>query len=243
VEDQSWQAFASRNDLVIIGCRFTDKPHDEPLIENYANAAQGSGQALLDAIVAFSKRSNHRELADAPLLLWGISAGGQFNYEFTAWKPDRVVAFVVNKGGVYFSALLSAAARRVPGFLFVGEDDLEARKRIIEGLFSLNRRMGALWAFAEEPNTGHAVGRSQEMATVFFDDILPLRLPTPVLAGASRPLSALDERSGFLGDIAQRQFRPASASSKSSNLTAWLPTQRVARAWQALLRREDFEQH
>lgn len=243
VEDRSWQAFASRNDLVIIGCRFTDKPHEEPLIENYANAAQGSGQALLDAIVTFSKRSNHGELADAPLLLWGMSAGGQFNYEFTAWKPDRVVAFVVNKGGVYFSALLSTAARRVPGFLFVGEDDLEERKRVIEGLFWLNCRMGALWAFAEEPNTGHAVGRSQEMATVFFDDVLPLRLDTPTLAGAARPLSALDERSGFLGDFAQRRFRPASASSTSSNLTAWLPTQRVARAWQALLRRENFEQH
>jgi poly(3-hydroxybutyrate) depolymerase len=127
VGDRSWQAFASRNGLAIVGCRFTDKPHDEALIENYANAALGSGQALLDAIATLSKRCNHPELADAPLLLWGMSAGGQFNYEFTAWKPDRVVGFVVNKGGIYFSALLSAAARRVPGFLFIGEDDL-ARK-------------------------------------------------------------------------------------------------------------------
>jgi hypothetical protein len=47
----------------VIG-RFTDKPHDEPLIENYADAAQGSGQALLDALLAFLKRSNHRDLAD-----------------------------------------------------------------------------------------------------------------------------------------------------------------------------------
>jgi dienelactone hydrolase len=170
VGDRFWQAFASRNDVALIGCLFTDKLHDEALIENYANAAQGSGQALLDALTAFSKRSGHPELANAPLLLWGMSAGGEFNYELTAWKPERVVAFVANKGGIYFSALLPAAARHVPGFLFVGAQDLEWRKRIIAGLFAVNRRAGALWAFAEEPNVGHVVGRSQEMATIFFVD-------------------------------------------------------------------------
>jgi hypothetical protein len=98
VGDRFWQAFADRNDLALVGCRFTDKPHDEAFIENYANAGQGSGQALLDALTAFSKRSNHPELANAPLLLWGMSAGVEFNYEFTAWKAERVAAFVVNKG-------------------------------------------------------------------------------------------------------------------------------------------------
>ena len=125
VGDRFWQTFASRNDFALIGCRFTDKPHEEAFIENYANAAQGSGQALLDALTAFSGRSDHPELANAPLLLWGMSAGGEFNYEFTAWKPERVIAFVVNKGGIYFSALLPAAARHVPALLFVAEEDLD----------------------------------------------------------------------------------------------------------------------
>jgi dienelactone hydrolase len=241
VGDRFWQAFASRNDIALIGCRFTDEPHDEAFIENYANAAQGSGQALLDALRAFSERSDHPELANAPLLLWGMSAGGEFNYEFTAWKPERVVAFVVNKGGIYFSALLPAAARHVPGLLFAGEEDLESRKRIIAGLFALNRRAGALWAFAEEPNVGHVVGRSQEMAAIFFDAVLPLRLGTPASAASSAPLTALDERSGILGNVVQRSLRPASDSPTSTYLTAWLPTERVARAWQALLRREPVE--
>ena len=42
-------SLAGRNEIALIGCRFTDKPHEEPFIENYANAAQGSGQALLEA--------------------------------------------------------------------------------------------------------------------------------------------------------------------------------------------------
>jgi dienelactone hydrolase len=241
VGDRFWQAFAVRNNVALIGCRFTDKPHDEAFIENYANVAQGSGQALLDALTAFAKRSDHPELANAPLLLWGFSAGGEFNYEFTAWKPERVVAFVVNKGGIYFSALLPTAARHVPGFLFTGEEDLESRKRVIAGLFALNRRAGALWAFAEEPNVAHVVGRSQDMAAIFFDAVLPLRLGTSVSAASLAPLTALDERSGMLGDGAQRSFRPAADSPATTDPTAWLPTERVARAWRALLRKEPFE--
>jgi dienelactone hydrolase len=238
VNDRFWQAFASRHEIALIGCRFTDKPHEESFIENYANAAQGSGQALLDALVAFSNHSDHPELAAAPLLLWGMSAGGEFNYEFTAWKPERVAGFIVNKGGIYFSALLPAASRRVPGLLFIGEEDLESRKRIIAGLFAVNRRAGALWALIEEPKVGHAIGRSQEMAGIFFDAILSLRLRSDV-NGAS--LVQLDERSGILGDLAQGGVQSPSGSPAPNRLTAWFPTERVARSWLSLRRSESFE--
>src|SRR6478672_10464897 len=77
-EDPVWQAFATRNKLAIVGCRFTDRPHDQSFIEEYANVSQGSGQTLLDALAKFSARSHHPEVATAPLLLWGMSAGGEF---------------------------------------------------------------------------------------------------------------------------------------------------------------------
>ena len=70
----------------------------------------------------------------------------QFNYEFVAWKPERVAAFVVNKGGIYYTALAPKAAREVPGLLFIGEKDLDSRINMISGLAALNRRGGALWA-------------------------------------------------------------------------------------------------
>jgi hypothetical protein len=241
VYDRYWQAFASRNEIALLGCHFTDKPHGEPFIENYANAAQGSGQALLDALTAFSIRTDHSELVNAPLLLWGMSAGGEFNYEFTAWKPERVVAFIVNKGGIYFSALLPAAARRVPGLLFVGEEDLESRKHIIAGLFALNRRASALWALAEEPKVGHVVGRSQEMAAIFFDAILSLRVRSDASAASSAPLALLEERSGIVGELVNGGLQPASDNPDPTHLTAWFPTERVARAWQALRRGEPFD--
>ena len=154
----------------------TDKPHDQGFIEEYVNVSQGSGQAFLDAMTAFATRARHPELATAPFLLWGMSAGGEFNYEFVGWKPERVVAFVVNKGNIYYTALAPAAARSVPGILFTGGKDLEFRTNTITGLFAVNRRGGALWALAEEPSAGHIVGRSRDVALVLFEDALALRV-------------------------------------------------------------------
>src|SRR6185437_15719440 len=125
--DSLWQSFATRHHVALFGIRFTDKPHDQGFIEEYVNVSRGSGQVFLDALTSVATKGNHPELASAPLFLWGMSAGGQFDYEFVAWKPERVAAFVVNKGGIYYSALLPPAGRAVPGMLFVGGKDLEFR--------------------------------------------------------------------------------------------------------------------
>src|SRR5204863_1379318 len=143
------QAFAIKHKLALVGCQLTDKTHEQGFIEEYVDVSKGSGQAFVSALATLATRSKHAELATAPLFLWGMSAGGQFNYEFVAWKPERVAAFVVNKGGIYYTALAPRAARSVPGILFVGGKDLEFRTNTIVGLFAVNRRGGALWALAE----------------------------------------------------------------------------------------------
>ena len=229
-EDSVWQAFATRNKLAIVACRFTDKPHEEGFIEDYVDVSRGSGQALLDVISHFAARASHPEIAGAPLVFWGMSAGGQFNYEFAAWKPERVAAFVVNKGGIYYTALTQRATRAVPALLFIGGKDLDSRVNIITGLFSLNRRGGALWALAEEPSASHIVGRSRDVSIMFFDDVLPMRLG----ASAGAPLRPLDERLGFLGDIKTKDVRSEASNAAGATGAAWFPTERVARAWHAL---------
>lgn len=233
-EDSVWQAFATRQHLALLACRFTDKPHDQGFIEDYVNVSKGSGQALLDALGHLATRSKHPELASEPLLFWGMSAGGQFNYEFASWKPERVLAFVVNKGGIYYTALTPRATRAIPALLFIGGKDLESRVNTITGLFDLNRRGGALWALAPEPGATHVVGRSRDMSIMFFDDVIPLRLGEEGL----RPLS---EPSGFVGDLHANSVRPMSAGALPSYPTSWLPTERTARAWLAMATEKPFE--
>jgi poly(3-hydroxybutyrate) depolymerase len=233
-EDAFWQAFASKHRLAIVACRFTDKPHEQSFLEDYVKVSDGSGQALIDAVSALAKAANHPEIATAPFLMWGMSAGGQVDYEFAAWKPERVIAFVVNKGGVYYSALVPRAARSVPALLFVGDKDLAFRINTIQGLFAVNRRAGALWAYVVEPDTAHAVGRSKDLGAMFFEDVLAMRLSGDTLV-------AVPEKSGFIGDLTAVTFQPVATAAAPTVPTSWLPTERIARGWQAVVSRKPFE--
>ena len=235
-QDTVWQAFATKNKLAIVACRFTDRAHDQSFFEDYIAVSKGSGDALLAALDHFAERSGHREVASAPFLMWGMSAGGQFNWEFVAWKPERVIGFVVNKGGVYYSALLSKASRQVPGILFTGGKDLEFRTNTINGLFAVNRRGGALWALAEEPSAAHIVGKSRDVAMILFEDLLALRLPA-----SGSALQPLEEKIGFLGDLKAKTFTPLGDGKVPNYPTAWLPTERVAKAWQAIVSEQPIQ--
>ncbi len=227
-DDSVWQSFANSHHVALIACHFKDKTHPQNFIEAYVNVSQGSGQALLDAASKFAARSKHPELATAPFLMWGMSAGGQFNYEFTAWKPERVAAFVVNKGGIYFSALVSPEARAVPGILFIGGKDLQSRIWTISGLFAVNRRGGALWSLTNEPGAGHIVGQSRDMALAFYDDILPMRI------GPNGTLKPIAEKVGFMGDLAAKTYMAIGDSKPPTEPNSWFPSERVAKAWQTI---------
>ncbi len=189
VDDAFWQEFARRNDLALVGCWFKDHPHENMNIEDYARAADGSGQALLDAVDRLAKAAAHPEAAAASLLLWGHSAGGEFNYEFVCWKPARVLAFVVNKGGYYFTHLAPAAARAVPGIFFIGGKDEAFRIQSIQGIVAVNLQAGAAWKLVVEPDAGHEPGRTRELAVAFFAEVIARRLPAmPPAQPASAPV-------------------------------------------------------
>ena len=175
VEDSFWQDFARQHRLALVGCWFQDHPHENMNIEDYARARDGSGRALLDAVDHLAKTAAHPEAANAPLLLWGISAGGEFNYEFACWEPARVAAFVVNKGGYYFTHLAPAATRAVPGIFFVGGKDEAFRIQSIQGIFAVNRQAGAAWKLTVEHDEGHELGKTRELAVEFFDEVISRR--------------------------------------------------------------------
>jgi len=240
VGDEAWQAFARRHGFALLGLHVTDKPHELGFVEAYVDVSRGSGQALLDALAAFAERSGHAELAQASWVSWGMSAGGQFNYELAVWKPERTIAFILNKGGIYYTAMAPPAAQRVPGLLFIGETDLAFRNDIIRGLFSMNRRAGALWALVEEPGVGHAVNRSQDLAMMFFDDVIPLRLPDAADADGSAELRPLDPATGYYGYLDSWSFEPVAEAERPRVPVAWLPTERIAIAWQKVRRGEPF---
>lgn len=65
---------------------------------------------------------------------------------------------------------------------------------------------------------------------LFFADVMALRLQA-----TGGGLTTLQEKSGFLGDLSARTFAPLGEGRAPNYPTAWLPTERVARAWQAMV--------
>lgn len=234
VDDQRWQTFARPLGLGLVGVRFTDRKHENMAIEHYVDVRRGSGAALENGLLILAQSCGKKEFAKAPLLLWGMSAGGQFNYEFALWKPERVIGFVVNKGGIYYNAIASPDARAVPGLFFMGDEDLEFRNDILRGVYSVNRRFQSQWALVVEPQTAHVVGRSRDLAELFFEEILDQRLAPGTRTG----LRPLPYSSGFLGDPKTGKVTPAKDGDEGRYPHAWLPSQFLAQAWQAVRAKE-----
>lgn len=168
IKSPEWIKYATENNLLLCGCYFED---EQPAgIEVYCDMLSGSGDALIEAITTYGHIIGVF-LDETPLLLWGFSAGGQFNYEFTCMYPKKVKAFVVNKGGIYYTALASTDTRRVAGLFILGDADSWWRKDIVRGIYSVNKHWGANWELCSEA-MGHSEGRSAELGRTFFAKIL-----------------------------------------------------------------------
>lgn len=222
VNDSVWQEFAGNNNLAIVACYFKDREGSENF---YREASKGSGQALLDAIQKIAKKMKRPEIKNVPLILYGQSAGGQFNYEFACWKPERVLTFVVNKGGFYHTAMAPLTTRKIPAIFFIGENDLYYRNDILKGIYSMNRKLGAIWTLIVEKNTKHEFKASNGLAIKYFESIIPLRMT---------PSSELRDISGdeyYLGDWDTKTVEQYKGEPKTNSLTVWLPDSEFAKIW------------
>lgn len=168
VDSDGWQDFAGRHNLSLVGVKMTDK--DPTSIEGYCQAKRESGEALLWAVRDFSKTSG-LPLDYLPLYVFGFSAGGQFAYELNNAFPERVKAFVVNKGGIYYTALQTALARQNYGLFIIGLKDETWRQDVVKGLYAVNRRGAAEWEILAE-DVGHDIGSSEEISRGFFQSVI-----------------------------------------------------------------------
>src|SRR5215213_2698326 len=202
VNEPRWQQLATKWNFGLLGCTLRDYKGD------YYLADKGTGRALLEALEKLSVETKHPEIKEAPLAMWGHSAGGQFNYNFTSWAPERVIGFVAVKGA-YYEAETDARSRSVPALFFIGEKDEVIRIKNITAVFEKNRSQGAVWCLAVEPNEGHGVGKTLDFALAFFDGLIPLRLDPK----QSR-LRNVDHLPAWLGNLSSYDIAVASAYSQ-----------------------------
>ena len=154
-----------------------------------------------DHVEALSIASGHPELAHAPWAPIGFSNGGQMSYGFNSLRPDKVIAFIANKGCCYNDRSPSEAALKTPGLLIAGENDTRVRRDSIRGLFDDNRPRGALWAWVEQETFGHA-GSADRIVLPFMSEAIRLRYPLGELPSATGGvnLKSLNEEEGWLAN-------------------------------------------
>ncbi len=223
-----WQALARKYRLALVACFLQGN--------DYYDAMNGTGDALLQALKEFAEKSGHAEIAQAPLLLYGESAGGQFDYDFVLWKPERVMSFVVNKGGYYDRESADSRTCAVPGLFFLGLKDSDLRIKAITGIWTEGRKRGALWALAPQPNSGHEFSKTAAVARPFFEAVLKNRLPDDAVAAGDAPaMKPMQENQGWLGDLTTHEIRDDSSESDANHTQAWLPDQSSATAWKAFV--------
>ncbi len=206
-DDPSWQEFARQHGCALVALSARGGGYYIP--------SKWSGRMLQDGLDFVAKESKRPEVATTPLLMWGHSAGGQFNYNFAAWKPQRVMGFIINKGA-YYDERATPGVRKVPALCIAGEKDTELRVTNITKLYEDNRRLGALWGLLIEPGEGHGQGRSREIARVFFAD---------VLAGAKEP---------WLGDLQTNEIQPDKPGVANAKKLTWFPGEATAKLWQEI---------
>jgi type IX secretion system substrate protein len=146
VDDTIANAFAKSINFAIMGTslwgRF--KNYDEFEIFEYC-------------IDSLAKMSGHSELSDAPFMVFGCSNGGQMAHSYNSLRPEKCIAFLVDKGGYYINPIPDTLALKTPGILVAGELDLQYRIDAINDLFYNNRPRGALWSHILSQKIGHVV--------------------------------------------------------------------------------------
>lgn len=235
VDDEKWQEFAIKHDFALMGTYLTDHIHPNMMIEDYIQVDKGSGDAILGAIDHFARESGHEELSYAPFLLWGMSAGGELNYELAAWIPERIIAFVVNQGGYYYSSAPQEATRQTPGLFFVGLIDLPSRSTMIKGMFLTNRRAGALWTLAEEKDVAHEIVGSRALAVTYYEEIMKARMSRNAIG--YKALKPVNEDMGSLGNVYSHELGPLKEGELKEG-TSWLISEKFAKAWQVFVTKE-----
>jgi hypothetical protein len=191
------------------------------------------------ALQQYATLTGFPELVHAPWMPMGHSNGGQMSYGLNTLRPSKVIGFITSKGCCYNNFEPGEEALQTPGLLIAGETDTTFRRDNIRSLFTINRPRGALWAWLEEENVGHAEGQTRQIILPFLAECYRLRYPRDQSpANGPVTLKNLSEWDGWLVDQTTWEsgfpgiYRFDLAPSDPRTM-GWVPNQRIASLYRA----------
>jgi Dienelactone hydrolase and related enzymes len=192
------------------------------------NSAAGD-KIILDALAAAAKQSGRPEIANAPVLMYGLSSGGPEASGFATRHPARLAGLFL-KAPLSVELLTTEAARSIPTFVVLAELDAFVDNSAIKAAFQANRKAGALWALAMEAGVPHQFFTSaqQELTSNWMYTTLNARALNDEWG-----ITAYPETSGWLGDHATGEIAAWKDYPGDRNTASWFPSGAVAENWRA----------
>lgn len=237
VNNPTWQEFAKKQNLGLVGLSFASEMKDIHNDQGYYYASNGSGKLLLNGINKLFGR-------DLPVLLYGFSGGAHFTSRFVEWKPERVIAWCAYSAGWWdepkaavpppklssgkastcadFYAKPAAGQQAdPPGIVACGEDDERLGASLI--YFKQGRAVGKPWLWIGIPANGHSPDkRVESFVKDYFEAIL-------------KNNDRLDPaKTGLWVDIDKRNPAEMNIIRQYPSITGWLPDAKLLNIWQSL---------
>lgn len=229
--EKQWQDFARANDVALMAVHLENLNPNINIADTYADARNGSGAALLMALEAIAARNNISSVAALPFVFRGYSAGGMFGYNFSAFKPERVIAFA-NIRGWYLNPTTDIN-NGIPGLFLIAELDTEKYEDIIPAqrmkeIVQAKRKQNARWSYAIEPGEDHFgnLTKSDSLLRLFLASALKSRLQS-----GSNVLLPVTEASGWLGNHDSKAIFPYATYPQTKNEASWLIDEPFANEW------------
>lgn len=219
VEKEHSRAMAANWGFALIGGNLMRVHHDE------------LAPALLAGLRELAAKSGHAELAGAPLVISGMSAGAGLSAALAEALPERVLAagLVCLEVGPQ-----TARVKEVPMLTIFGEKDGRQMEQLAAKLPQQRGAFDARWAIAPQWTRKHEWAKANHLLWPFLDGVLRQRL-TP-----EGPIRPCDPGSAWLGDPASwtnrtARIAPAAQFAGDRSAACWFPDEDTARVWQAFV--------
>ncbi len=228
-ENKGWQDFARENEIAFLACFLRGTKED---YSTYQTNDRGYTVEVIDkALEELAKESGHSEIADAPLALFGHSAGSNVSMLYAKHNPRPTIAVVAAKGPMGHGEV-DSGNKRVPILAIVGAKDKPDWVKGSREAYEKGIQARAVWALAFHPNEGHGGTGSDELIKAYISALIDQRVAT-----GQSTLKSVSKTEGWLADPESREIGSYSRFTGRKSDASWLPDEASAEAWKAYLER------
>jgi dienelactone hydrolase len=193
-----------------------------------------ASRILTNLLQRYAAETGRGELASAPLLLWGHSAGGGLVAGLATQLRERVIGLVRYHSGGGGGDL--KVLTELPALILVGGKDAGTGSAA-EQMAREGRAAGAPWTFGIEPQATHQDPKDLAAASSLLVTWMSAVMQRRIGAGG-QALQAVTDAGAWLGDPSTGQIALAASFLGDKAKAFWLPDEPTAREWRKVVRPE-----